>query len=119
MANEPIYLGVAGSQVELAYPDDRPQSGDARGRRMLEMYDGSLHYHSQGIKWGWSLSWSDLTQAEADEIQTEFERDSELSFVIGSTSYVIIVRPGSFSRRRIPGTSPASYDMRMELLQSD
>jgi hypothetical protein len=119
MANEPIYLGVAGSEVELAYPDARPFVDDARGRRILEMYDGSLHYHSQGIRWGWSLTWSDLTSAEADEIQTEFARDQELSFVIGTVSYVVLVRPGGFSRDPVPGSSPLLYSMRLELVQSD
>jgi len=121
MANEPIYLGLPGAEVELAYPDARPVVDDARGRRILPMYDGSLHYHSAAdeIKWGWSLNWTDLTEAEADEIQTEFERDCELSYVIGTTSYVVLVRPGSFRRVPKAGSSPLQYDMSLELLESD
>ena len=118
MANTAIHLGVAGSQVELAYPDVRPIRDDPRGRRIIPLYDNSLHYHSQGIKWGWSLSWSDLTDTEADEIQTEFERDQELSFVIGSVSYEVLVRPGTFTRDPIPGTEPILYNMRLELVES-
>lgn len=120
MAKEPIYLGVAGSQVELAYPDARPMSDDARTRRVQPMYDGSLHYHSSrgSIPWGWSLNWTRLTVAEADEIQTEIERDQELSFVIGSTSYVVILSPGSFRRAPVPETYPILYDMSLDLLES-
>ena len=117
---EAIHLGIAGAEVELAYPDVRPMSGDARTRRVLTMYDGTLHYHSSASKipWGWSLNWTGLTDAEADEIQTEFERDCELSFVIGTVSYVVIVRPGGFRRTPVPGTHPILYDMSLELLES-
>jgi hypothetical protein len=119
MANEPIYLGLPGSQVELAYPDGRPETPEQRGR-IIEMHNGSLHAHYQGSFGSWNITWTDLTTAKKDEIETEVERLAELSFVIGSTSYPVFVVIGSWNAdpKAGTGTTGKLWDCRLGLRQS-
>lgn len=119
MANEPIYLGLAGAQVELAYPDARPETPEQRGR-IIEMHNGSLSAHYQGTFGNWNITWSDLTTAEKDEIETEVERLAELSFVIGSTSYPVLVVIGSWRAAPKAGTGVDDivWDCSLNLTQS-
>jgi hypothetical protein len=114
---EAIYLGPPGSQVELAYPDSRPKDISVRGR-IIEMADGSKVLHHASA-WGeWTLSWTDLTEAEMTEIQTEYERLQELSFVIGTVSYPIICVLNSFRADPVPASSPILYNVSLGLTQS-
>ena len=119
MANEPIYLGLPGAQAELAYPDARPETPEQRGR-IIEMHNGSLHAHFQGSFGSWNITWTDLTTAEKDEIETEVERLAELSFVIGSVSYPVLVVIGSWSADPVSGsgTGDMLWNCRLGLRQS-
>jgi len=118
-SKEPIYLGLAGSQVELAYPDARPETPEQRGR-IIEMHNGSLSAHYQGTFGNWNITWTDLTTAEKDEIETEVERLAELSFVIGTVSYPVMAVIGSWraDQKAGTGTSDQLGDCSLNLTQS-
>lgn len=114
---EAIHLGPPGTQVELAYPDSRPETVVVRGR-IIEKADGSKVLHHASA-WGeWSITWTDLTEAEKDEIKTEYKRLQELSFVIGSVSYPILCQLGSYRDDPVPGSSPILYNVSISLTQS-
>lgn len=78
---------------------------------------GGLRRYSRGRRYRWSLSWVNLPEAEAIELDEVLSRTGALSFVDqDGISYVVMVE-GYGGLEAKSGTSPVRYDASADLVQ--
>jgi len=111
------YLGPAGSQILLPYPNRAPYTRRLLGS-ITEMQDGSLRLHYRAGQVTFRLEWEDLTEAQKTAIQTEWERHQQVSFVIGAVSYPVLFTLDGYSADPVAGTSPQLYNVSITLVQA-
>lgn len=78
---------------------------------------GALRRYSRGSRFRWSLSWVNLPEAQALELDSVLTRQGATQFVDqDGQSYTVIIEGYSGIEAR-SGTSPVRYDASVDLVQ--
>lgn len=113
----PFYLGLAGSQAELTYPDTYSAPPVVRGS-LIDLGSGDVRLHYVSERREIQISWKNLQAYGRGVILTEFQRHQELSLVdLAGQSWPVLFLVDGYHEDPVAGSDPVLYDVSISLVQ--